>query len=203
MARPGDHFYKKAKEKGFAARSVFKLEEIDQKHPLYRRGMKVLDFGAAPGSWMQYASKKIGPEGLILGVDLAEIEYGFTNGKTFVMDLFDLKVDAEPLKDHVPFDLFQSDAMSKTTGVPEIDCARSIGLVEYSLYLARKGGLKAGGSLLAKVFEGPGFQEFIADFKTSFQKVAYHRPKATRSTSREVYVLGLGFKPASVQESAQ
>lgn len=194
MSRPGDYFYKKAKSEGFAARSVFKLEEIDNKHKLIKRGMKVLDFGAAPGSWMQYASRKIGPEGFILGVDLSEIEYGFPNGKTVIMDLFELKVTEEPLKDKIPFDFFQSDAMVKTSGVPEMDCARSIALVEYSLHLARQGGLKNGGNFLAKVFEGSGFQEFIKDMRTSFEKVAFLRPKAIRSNSREVYVLGLNFK---------
>jgi 23S rRNA (uridine2552-2'-O)-methyltransferase len=78
--------------------------------------------------------------------------------------------------------------------VPEMDCARSIALVEYSLHLARQGGLKNGGNFLAKVFEGSGFQEFIKDMRTSFEKVAFLRPKAIRSNSREVYVLGLNFK---------
>jgi 23S rRNA (uridine2552-2'-O)-methyltransferase len=194
MKRPGDFFYKKAKDQGFAARSIFKLEEIDKKHQFYKPGMKVLDLGAAPGSWMQYASKKIGPKGFILGVDLSEINIKFLNGRAVMGSIFDLKVNEEPLKSHLPFDFFQSDVMTKTTGVPEVDCARSIALVEYALFLAREGALREGGNFVAKVFEGPGFQEFINEMKKYFQKLQFHRPKATRTQSREVYVVGTNFK---------
>jgi len=189
----GDHFYKKAKETGFAARSVFKLEEIDQKHALYRNGGKVLDLGCSPGSWMQYAASKVGPEGRVLGVDLAEITVGAPNSIFHQMDIFDLRIDEDPIKDLVPFDFVQSDAMTKTTGIPAVDCAASIGLVEYALYLSGKGALRPGGRLLAKVFEGPGYQEFLKDFRKAFKKTEIVKPKATRTRSREVYLLGLGF----------
>lgn len=191
--RQGDHYYKKAKDAGFAARSVFKLEEIDKKHALYAPGYKVLDLGCAPGSWLQYCSQQVGPEGVVVGVDLSEVTLGGPNVKLFEMDIFDLRCDEKPLEPHCPFDFIQSDAMTKTTGIPDVDCARSIGLVEFAVYLAENGALKKGGSLLAKVFEGPGYQEFLKDFRTKFSKVHIHKPKATRARSREIYLLGLGF----------
>ena len=134
---PKDAGYQEAKKRGFVARSALKLEEIDRKHKLYRKSMKILDLGCAPGSWIQYASPKIGPAGRILGVDIAEVRVDVPNAKVVKADIFDLRVDKFPLETLAPFDLIQSDAMSKTTGIAESDCARSIALVEFAVHLAR------------------------------------------------------------------
>lgn len=192
---PKDAYYKQAKKDGFVARSVYKLEEMDKKHRLYRPKMKVLDLGCAPGSWLQYAAKRVGPQGYLFGIDLDPVRIELPNVETAVGDLLEFSAQDPRIQAHIPFDLFQSDAMTKTTGIPESDCARSVALVEHGLKIAREGGLAVGGSYLAKVFEGPGFTPFYVFFKRLFAKCEVMKPEATRQGSREVYVLGQGFRP--------
>ncbi len=191
---PQDTHYKVARKRGFVARSALKLEEIDKKFRLFKKGMRVLDMGCAPGSWIQYASPRVGPTGLIVGVDLDEVRVDFKNVQTFVGNLYELNETSPIIKDLFPFDLIQSDAMTKTTGIADTDCARSIALVEHSVMLAGRGLLRKGGSFVAKVFEGPGFTPFYVSFKPLFKKTSVVHPEATRSGSREVYVVGLDFK---------
>lgn len=191
---PQDEFFHLAKEKGFVARSALKLEEIDKKHKLLKRGMKVLDFGSAPGSWLQYVSKKIAAKGVVVGTDLVEIRVSAKNIVFFQADLFEIHSKDHRIVEHAPYDLFLSDAMIKTTGIADADSASSLNLVEHCFQLAQSGLLKADGSFLAKIFEGPGFPEFYADFKRRFKKTRIERPKAIRKSSREAYVLGLGLK---------
>jgi 23S rRNA (uridine2552-2'-O)-methyltransferase len=191
---PKDDSYHKAKKEGFVARSALKLEELDKKHKLFKRGMRILDLGCAPGSWLQYAAKRVGPEGYLFGIDLDPVRIDIKNVTTVQGDIYELKADDERLVAGKPFDFIQSDAMSKTRGIPESDCARSVALVEHGMNLARGGCLKMGGTYLAKVFEGPGFTEFYTEFKKYFAKTSVNRPEATRQGSREVYVLGLEFR---------
>ncbi len=192
--KPQDEFYKKAQKEGFVARSALKLAEMDKRWKLYKRGQKVLDLGCAPGSWLQYASEKVGKKGKLLGIDIDPVRVDIENVETIVMSLYDLDPDAEPLKSWGEFDIIQSDAMVKTIGIAESDVARSIALVEASLKIAENGGLRYGGTFVAKVFEGPGFTEFYTDFKKKFKKQFVGKPEAIRKGSREVYVVGLEFK---------
>lgn len=191
---PKDPFYHEAKSKGFVARSALKLEELDKKHKIFRKGMKVLDLGCAPGSWLQYAAQKIGPTGFVWGIDLDEVRVELKNVEAVQGDIFDLQVADSRLAPHLPFDLIQSDAMSKTTGVPESDCARSVALAEKAVALAMAGALRPGGAFVVKVFEGPGFTPFYVEFKKLFKKCSVNRPDATRKGSREVYVWGELFR---------
>lgn len=191
---PKDPYYHEAKKAGYVARSALKLEEIDRKHKLFRTGMKVLDLGCAPGSWMQYTAKKVGPSGFLLGIDIDPVRVELRNAETIVGDLMELTPDHPAFLQHGPFDFFQSDAMTKTTGVAESDCARSVALVEHGVQLARSGVLKPGGGFLAKVFEGPGFTPFYVEFKRIFSKTSVNRPEAVRQGSREVYILGMHLK---------
>ena len=193
---PKDAYYQKAKKEGFVARSVFKLEELDKKHHFYKPRMKVLDLGCAPGSWLQYAAKKVGPAGFLFGIDIDPVRIDLRNVETVVGDLFALKIDDSRLQPHCPFDFIQSDAMTKTTGIPDSDCARSVALVEHGFHLALHGALAVGGGFLAKVFEGPGFTDFYVEFKRRFAKASVNRPEAIRQGSREVYIYGAGFKGA-------
>ncbi|MBS1984379.1 MAG: RlmE family RNA methyltransferase [Bdellovibrionales bacterium] len=189
-----DEYFHKAKKEGFVARSVFKLQEIDAKHKLYKPGMKILDLGCAPGSWLQYAAKKAGPNAYLLGIDLDPVRVDIKTVHTIQGDLLALAMDNEHIRANAPFDFIQSDAMTKTTGIPDSDCARSVALVEHGLQLARQGALKEGGAFLAKVFEGPGFTDFYVNFKKLFSKCSVNKPESIRQGSREVYVLGLGFR---------
>src|SRR4051812_10245989 len=116
---PKDHYFKKAKDQNFAARSVFKLEEIDQKLKIIHPHNKILDLGASPGSWSQYCSKKIGPKGRILGVDLTEIQIKLPNAEFIQADLRDLNLE-QIFKErgyNEPFDVVLSDMAPKTTGI--------------------------------------------------------------------------------------
>jgi 23S rRNA (uridine2552-2'-O)-methyltransferase len=188
-----DRFFKEAKKAGFVARSVFKLQEMDERWKFYKGGMSVLDLGCAPGSWLQHASGRVGPSGKVLGIDIVPVKVELKNCKTVVADLNELTVEATLFQDFAPFDIVQSDAMVKTVGIADSDCARSVALVENSLRLAR-GLLKPGGTFIAKVFEGPGFTEFYVQFKPLFKKALVSRPDAIREGSREVYIIGFQFK---------
>jgi len=193
---PKDPYYHQAKKEGFVARSALKLEELDKKFRIFHKSMKVLDLGCAPGSWLQYADKKIGPGGMIFGIDLEPVKISKTNIETVEGDIFELSAEDSRISKYLPFDLIQSDAMTKTTGIPESDCARSVALADYALDLAQRKVLKNGGSFVVKVFEGPGFTDFYVNFKKYFKKTAVSKPEATRKGSREVYVIGLEFKGA-------
>ncbi len=195
---PKDDYFKKAKKEGFVARSAFKLEEMDQRWKFFKPGMKVLDLGCAPGSWLQYASRKVGPKGHLVGVDIDPVRVNLANVETHVMSLYDLSPETAFLKPWLPFDIIQSDAMVKTVGIPESDVAKSIALVEASLNLAESGLLKVGGHFVAKVFEGPGFTEFYVEFKRKFKRNHVSKPEAVRQGSREVYIVGLEYKGSSL-----
>jgi 23S rRNA (uridine2552-2'-O)-methyltransferase len=193
---PKDAYFKRAKQEGFVARSAFKLEEMDQRWKFFRPGMTILDLGCAPGSWLQYASKKVGAKGHLVGIDIDPVRVDLANVETYVMSLYDVSVETPFIKPWAPFDMIQSDAMVKTVGIPESDVAKSIALVEASLKLAESGLLKVGGSFVAKVFEGPGFSDFYVDFKRKFKRNYVSKPEAIRQGSREVYIVGLEYKGA-------
>lgn len=191
---PKDKHYHEAKKAGFVARSALKLEELDHQFKIFSKNQKILDLGCAPGSWLQYASKKVGLKGFLLGIDLDPVRVNLPNVKTIEADLNEIKIESEIFEGLLPFDIVQSDAMTKTTGIPDSDCARSIALVEGAVELCKNGALKPGGTFVAKVFEGPGFTPFYVEFKKLFKKCSVAKPDATRKGSREVYVVGLGFK---------
>jgi 23S rRNA (uridine2552-2'-O)-methyltransferase len=191
---PKDPGYQEAKNRGFVARSALKLEELDTKHRFYKKGMKILDLGCAPGSWLQYASEKVGAQGRLVGFDLDKVRVDLKNTETFVEDLFEVKISDERINSLLPFDLIQSDAMVKTSGIADSDCSRSVALVEHGLNLAKEGALKLGGTFIAKVFEGPGFTPFYVEFKKYFEKASVNKPDSIRQGSREVYLVGQGFR---------
>jgi 23S rRNA (uridine2552-2'-O)-methyltransferase len=186
-----DAYTKKAHEEGFVARSVFKLQEIDKKIKLYEKGHKILDLGSSPGSWLQFASQKVGSSGLVVGLDIVAIRTNAQNVHFFIQDITDHEGVRNQVQEWAPFDILQSDAMVKTSGIKESDCARSIQLVESAILLAQKGLLKSGGKFLAKIFEGPGFNEFWNEFRKTFKGSKVFRPEAIREGSREIYVMGI------------
>ena len=195
VARPDykkpDYYARKAKDRGFGARSVFKLEEIDGKEGLTRPGQKVLDLGAAPGSWMQYLSARVGARGLVVGVDLKPLTRPARANERFIAaDVFAL--DPGPLlSEHGPFDLVLSDMMPNTIGHKASDHYRSIAIAERALEFA-DALLRPGGAFLVKVFQGADFESFRAGLRGRFEKVKVKKPKSSRPNSREVYLLALG-----------
>jgi 23S rRNA (uridine2552-2'-O)-methyltransferase len=189
-----DGYVKKAQQHGYRARSAYKLEEIDRKDNLLKHGMNVIDLGAAPGSWCQYAVKKTGRSGKLIAVDLLPIdpiegvmiiEGDFTEDET--------RRSISALLKGEEVDLVLSDMAPNITGIASVDQARSSGLAEGVLDWSRAV-LKPGGALLIKVFQGAGFDELRQQMLACFSSVAVRKPGASRSRSAEVYLLARGFR---------
>ena len=195
-----DHYYHKAKEDNFAARSIYKLEEIDQKFKIIKSGMKVLDLGAAPGSWSQYLSQKVGENGKVLGVDLIEIGLSLTNTVFIHADLRDLNLDQIFLENGFDpcFDGVFSDMAPKTTGIRVTDQARSMELCELALNVADRF-LKPGGNFVCKFFHSEDFEELRKQIQTRFGRTEVLRPKSTRKESKEIFLIGISKKKAAAQ----
>lgn len=192
---PKDHYFKKAKEQNFAARSVFKLEEIDQKYKILKPGQTVLDLGCSPGSWSQYASKKVGATGRVLGVDLSPVTVKLPNAVFIQADLRDLNLE-QVFQEHgfnPPFDLVVSDMAPKTTGIRITDQARSMELCELALDVARKF-LRPGGHFVCKLFHSDDFARMRDLIKKEFQQFEAMRPDSTRKISKEIFLIGLRKK---------
>jgi len=188
-----DPFVQKANKEGWRSRAVFKLQEIDQKEQLIKPGMRIIDLGAAPGGWSQYAARKMGGQGRIIALDLLQMDA--LNDVQFIQGDFRdedvLKALMGALGD-ARADLVMSDLAPNISGMAAVDQPRAMYLVELSLELCRDA-LAPGGSLLVKLFQGAGSQEFLAELRRGFGKVRVIKPKASRPRSREVYVLARNF----------
>lgn len=192
---PRDHYFKKAKDQNFAARSVFKLEEIDQKLKIILPNQKILDLGASPGSWSQYCSKKIGGNGRILGVDLSQVNIKLPNAQFIQADLRDLQLN-EIFNEYgfvEPFDVVLSDMAPKTTGIRMTDQARSFELCELALNVARQF-LKKDGHFVCKLFHSDDFTVLRDEIKKDFLKFEAIKPDSTRKISKEIFLVGLKKK---------
>ena len=197
---PRDAYYRKAKQAGLRARSAYKLEEIARRFALYRPGMTVLDLGAAPGGWLQILSRLVGPRGLVVGVDLQPIEPVAPNVRTVVGDIHEPATqEAIRVLRAEAFDALTSDMAPKTTGIKDVDEARSVELVRTALHLC-DAFLRPGGSLVAKVFEGGEFPALLGEFRQRFERVRPIRPEATRGRSFEIYVVAAGFRGAAATD---
>ncbi len=187
-----DYYFKRAKKEDYPARSVYKLKEMDKKFNLFKRGQKVLDLGASPGSWTKYAKERIGREGEVVAVDLNPLKIPLGNEIIFYQgDILnrDEELD-EILKEKSPFDIVMSDMAPKTTGIRITDQTRSLELAEMALEISREF-LKKDGIFIVKIFNGPdvpGFQKRVRNF---FKTLKTYKPKSSRSESKETYILGL------------
>ena len=183
---------RQAREAGFAARSVFKLEELDRRFDLLARGDRVLDLGACPGSWSQYALRRIGSRGLLVAIDLQPIGVSLPGATVLEADAFGLSADDLP--DGVPpFDSVLSDMAPGTTGVPLADHVASIELCDRALELA-VAWLRPGGAFVCKVFQGEDEPALRVRIKARFDQLKSVKPKGTRTRSRETFLVGLGFR---------
>lgn len=189
--RRHDTYFKKAKQEGFAARAVYKLEEIDRAIAVFRPGDRVCDLGCAPGSWLQYARTRIGDGGAMVGIDRVAIP-GVPGARLLVGDVFTV-VPADLLGDLPAFDVVLSDMAPDTTGIRHLDQARSEALFERALELATLT-LAPGGRFVGKLFQGPDFQKLIALCRSRFATVKVMKPASSRQISIEQYVTAAGFK---------
>ena len=189
-----DYYYKKAKAEKYRSRASYKLEEIDSKFHIFKKGQVILDLGAAPGGWSQVASEKIGKDGMIIAVDLNRIRK-ISNVQTLQGDIFD-RDTLENIKQKLSgkeVDVVLSDMAPHTSGDHSLDHARSIGLAERCFEISLNL-LKEDGALAIKVFNGDLYKEFFNTVKKQFGLCKTFIPKATRKTSSEVYIISKKFK---------
>ena len=193
--RRRDYYYRKAKEEKFRSRAAYKLLQAVEKYHFIKKGDVIVDLGAAPGGWLQAARKIVGKTGFVLGVDLKPIEpFDEDNVLTIVADITNPEI-IKRIKMLLPrpADAVISDVSPKISGIWEIDHARQIDLAARSLEIS-KHVLKPKGNFFVKAFEGDMFHDFVNKVKNCFWEVRIVKPKASRTRSSEVYVLGLGIK---------
>lgn len=189
-----DHYFKKAKKDNYLARSAYKLEEIDKKFSILKPGQHVLDLGYYPGSWIQYTARKIGTSGQILGVDLKGVNPKLGSLKN--VELIGSPIEEIPpevISNKGPFDIVLSDMAPNTCGIKMVDQARSMNLTEM-VFSTLRDVLSNGGSVVIKVFDCHECRDFFKEIKDDFDKITFFRPKSTRDTSKEVFVICSGFK---------
>jgi len=191
-----DYYFKKAKQENYPARSIYKLEEAQQKHHFMKPGDKVLDLGCHPGSWSLYAAKIVGAGGVVVGVDLQKSNIAAAAGAARIefirLDIFDAGF-ISLLADSLPFQVVISDLAPKTSGNKFTDHLKSIELSRRALAIACRS-LCRGGHFYCKVFQGEDFPDFVNEVRQSFSKTKIVKPKSSRVESREVFVLGLEFR---------
>jgi len=189
-----DPYVKQAQIDGYRARAAYKLIELNEKDKLIRSGHLVVDLGSAPGSWSQIAGRMVGVKGRVIASDILPmdsvehvdfIQGDFTEEAVFNQILAAMKGRQA--------DVVISDMAPNISGVDAADQAASMYLVELALDMARQV-LKPKGDFVAKVFHGEGYDDYVKDVRTSFEKVVIRKPNASRPRSREVYVVGKGFK---------
>ncbi|MFO0613905.1 MAG: RlmE family RNA methyltransferase [Polyangiaceae bacterium] len=177
----------RAKAEGFPARSVYKLEEIDQRVKLLRPGMRVVDLGAAPGSWSMYVAKVIGEKGRLLSIDLSAI-HGAIGPNVTVMQGDALDVKSEVFAEHGPFDVVLSDMAPATTGSRAADQWRSFELCMRAIEIAKAHG-KPGSHFVGKIFMSEDFQKAREELRKAFEDVKTLRPDTVRKNSFEVFLV--------------
>lgn len=189
-----DPFVKRAQAEGWRSRAVFKLEEIDRKEKLLKPGMTVVDLGAAPGAWSQYAARKVGRKGRVIATDILEMAalpgVEFVQGDFREPEVFEAMLKLAPAG---TVDVVLSDIAPNMSGMDAIDQPRAMYLAELALDFARQV-LKPNGVVLIKTFQGAGFQELVKTARQSFQKVRFAKPDASRARSSELYLLASGFR---------
>lgn len=191
-AQGTDAYGARARKEGFPARSVYKLEEIDRRVSLFRTGMSVLDLGAFPGSWTMYAAKRVGAKGRVIGIDIQPFDGSLPPHATIVCaDM--LSDEGRAAVGEGPFDVVMSDMAPATTGHRQTDMYRSYELAMEALAIAESR-LSPSGAFVAKIFQGPEFEDALKRLRATFQKTRILRPKATRKESYEVFLYGLGLK---------
>ena len=188
-----DHYARRAKKERFPARSIYKLEEIQQRYNLIKKGDKVLDLGCAPGSWLLYAADLTGNKGEVVGIDLKPVSVMVSSHvRIYRGDI--LSMDDELFKfTGKDFNVVLSDMAPATTGSRHVDSARSFNLCQAALSIAQDG-LISGGSFVCKIFHGEDFKKFSDTVKQRFNRYKIFKPQSSRKASKEIYIIGFGKK---------
>lgn len=195
MKQYQDYYFRKAKAENYPARSIYKLQELDSKFRLLGKGRKVLDLGASPGSWTLGCAEKVGIGGKVLACDLKPCAVSFPEQVIFIQtDIFNPVPEfTDALAALGPFDLVLSDMAPATTGSAFTDQARSYNLASAAFELACRH-LVPGGKFAVKIFMGPDAQALQAEMRKVFGRMKAHKPKSSRSESRETFFVGMEFK---------
>ena len=189
-----DEDVKRSLVDGYRSRAAYKLIEIDEKDHLLRPGLRVADLGAAPGGWSQIAVQKVGKSGVVVAMEILDMEP--VHGAEFLKGDFREDSVLEQLLELVggkPLDLVLSDMAPNMSGMSAVDIPKAMFLVELAHDFARQT-LKPGGDLLMKVFQGDGFEQLLQTLRGDFAQVITRKPKASRDRSRELYLLARKFK---------
>ena len=199
-----DYWQQKARKEGYPARSVYKLKEIDEKFNVFKGASRILDLGAAPGSWSLYLLRKLNGKGFLAAADLSPLSGEFDKGGGDRDNFFFIQGDITAAKvrnaliERGPYQTIISDAAPATTGSHIVDSARSLELAEAVLTYAEaappgsKPALVRGGSLVLKIFQGTGSSDLLRRMKTLFKTAKSFKPQACRGESMETYYIGLG-----------
>lgn len=190
-----DEFVQLSRKLGYRSRARFKLEEIDGKDRLIRPGMRVVDLGAAPGGWSEYVVEKVGKQGTVIALDILPIQPipGVVNIEADFTENESLEALETLLGDESGVDLVLSDMAPNISGISVSDQARAMYLAELALDFCSQH-LRPGGVFLVKVFQGTGFDQYLAELKQHFATVVSRKPKASRARSREIYLLAKGYR---------
>lgn len=193
QSRWHDHYTQRAKKERFPARSVYKLEEIQKKYNIIKKGNNVLDLGCAPGSWLLYAANLTGNTGQVIGIDLVPFTVNVPpHVRVYTGDI--LSMDDDFFKSlGTDFNVVISDMAPSTTGNKFVDSTRSFDLCEKALSIAQTT-LATGGSFVCKIFQGEDFKTFMDSVRSVFKSHKIFKPKSSRKASKEIYVIGFGKK---------
>nr|WP_086940471.1 23S rRNA (uridine(2552)-2'-O)-methyltransferase RlmE [Thaumasiovibrio occultus] len=189
-----DKYVQEAQKKGYRSRAIFKIEEIQAKDKLLKPGMTVVDLGAAPGGWSQYAAEIVGDEGQVIACDILPMDS--LPGVSFLQGDFREEAVLNALLDRIQpdmVDVVMSDMAPNMSGNLATDQARAMYLVELALDMCRQV-LAPNGSFTVKVFQGEGFDQYLAEVRSMFKAVKIRKPDSSRARSREVYIVATGFK---------
>ena len=189
-----DKYVNDAKKKGYRSRAIFKLEEIQDKDQLIQAGMTVVDLGAAPGGWSQYAAKIVGEQGQVIACDILPMDS--IAGVAFLQGDFREDAVLDALLSRISpnlVDVVMSDMAPNMAGNLSVDQPRAMYLVELALDMCRQV-LTPGGSFIVKVFQGEGFDTYVKDVRALFHSVKIRKPDSSRARSREVYLVATGYK---------
>jgi len=192
LSRKKDYYYFKARKEGYRSRAAYKLKEIAARFGIFKGVKAVLDLCCSPGGWLQVAKEYLGNDGVIIGVDLSEIES--INGVIFIKgDIRNEKILNEILEVTDKVDLVLSDCSPKVSGIWSLDHERQLQLARESLSIAKKL-LRKDGNLVLKVFQGAEYESLLNEVRLYFKKVYTTKPSASRKQSAEIYVVAKYFK---------
>ena len=196
MRKINDYYSQRAKKEHYPARSIYKLSEIQEKFKILSKGDSVLDLGCFPGSWSLYAAEVVGAKGIVVGVDLQQAEQTARPGGAPIhwlcADIMEPEMIVQVRRFRPAFRVLVSDLAPKTTGNRWADAQQSLTLVRRTLEVAEEVLLERG-NYLCKVFQGEDFPEFVEQLKERFTMVKVQKPKSSRTESREVFVVAMGY----------